>query len=108
MGVRFRGGLAAKRKKARPRAYDEPKEACRPATVPHVRGGGRQLEKLGARECHYPHGEPGKKGFHFCGAPALDGGPYCEKHHARCYIPLPRPGEQSVKTGPWPHAEAAE
>lgn len=37
--------------------------------------------------CQYMHGDPSKR--HFCGAPTKQGSPYCEKHHKRCYIPLP-------------------
>ena len=37
--------------------------------------------------CSWPIGHPREPGFHFCGAPALPGKPYCEHHVARAYIP---------------------
>ena len=36
--------------------------------------------------CQWPHGDPGKPGFHFCGDPAVRGKPYCEVHCARAYV----------------------
>lgn len=40
----------------------------------------------GGRSCSWPIGDPGDPDFHFCGAPALEGKPYCEEHCARAYI----------------------
>jgi hypothetical protein len=50
--------------------------------------------------CRWPHGQPGTKTFHFCGAPGADlegGRPYCERHARRAYVgnrktPAARPG----------------
>jgi GcrA cell cycle regulator len=36
--------------------------------------------------CLWPIGDPGDKDFHFCGAQALPGKPYCAEHAARAYI----------------------
>ncbi|MGE0718831.1 MAG: GcrA family cell cycle regulator [Alphaproteobacteria bacterium] len=32
------------------------------------------------RHCHWPIGHPNEAGFHFCGAPAASGRPYCSAH----------------------------
>jgi GcrA cell cycle regulator len=37
-------------------------------------------------KCLWPLGDPGDADFHFCGAPAVHGKPYCESHCARAYI----------------------
>ncbi|WP_240932727.1 GcrA family cell cycle regulator [Pelagibius litoralis] len=36
--------------------------------------------------CLWPIGDPGDADFHFCGAPAVAGKPYCDEHCARAYI----------------------
>lgn len=36
--------------------------------------------------CCWPIGEPATRGFHFCGAPALPGKPYCPEHAALAYV----------------------
>ncbi|RMD63578.1 MAG: GcrA cell cycle regulator, partial [Alphaproteobacteria bacterium] len=36
--------------------------------------------------CLWPIGDPREPDFHFCGAPAVDGKPYCSHHCARAYI----------------------
>jgi GcrA cell cycle regulator len=43
---------------------------------------------LSDENCHFPIGTPGINGFHFCGADALDGRPYCAYH---CRIAYQRP-----------------
>ncbi len=48
-----------------------------------------------AKPCQWPIGEPRSKGFHFCGADALEGKPYCEEHCERAYV---RPVAPAVKT----------
>lgn len=37
------------------------------------------------RSCQWPIGHPGSDDFHFCGAPAETGRPYCSKHCAVAY-----------------------
>lgn len=51
----------------------------RPAPVRHV-------SRAGARSCSWPIGEPGTRGFHFCGCEALPGKPYCAEHAAVAYV----------------------
>ncbi len=36
--------------------------------------------------CLWPIGDPGEQDFHFCGAQAVEGKPYCPEHCARAYI----------------------
>ena len=44
------------------------------------------MEKRKGPKCLWPHGDPGDADFHFCGAPAIPGKPYCAEHCARAYI----------------------
>lgn len=41
------------------------------------------LLDLDDTKCHWPIGEPGKTGFHFCGAPSAS--PYCAGHYGIAY-----------------------
>jgi hypothetical protein len=36
-------------------------------------------------QCAWPEGDPKQPGFHFCGAPAQPGCPYCAEHAAKAY-----------------------
>jgi GcrA cell cycle regulator len=45
-----------------------------------------RLEMLTSDMCSWPVGNPGDRGFHFCGEPAAPGKPYCAKHCAVAYI----------------------
>jgi GcrA cell cycle regulator len=50
---------------------------------------GKTLFELTNDSCRWPHGQPGTKTFHFCGAPGADlegGRPYCERHMRRAYV----------------------
>jgi GcrA cell cycle regulator len=50
---------------------------------------GKTLFELANDSCRWPHGQPGTKTFHFCGAPGADlegGRPYCERHMRRAYV----------------------
>ena len=42
--------------------------------------------RTGARACAWPIGDPDDPDFHFCGAPSIEGKPYCAEHAARAYI----------------------
>ena len=44
-----------------------------------------------ARSCAWPIGEPGEPGFHFCGAPHVEGSSYCADHHKVAYKPYKLP-----------------
>lgn len=77
VGRRRRGRLPTK-----PRA--KPAAPAAPAMTP-----GKTLFELTNASCRWPHGQPGTKTFHFCGAPGanLEGGrPYCERHMRRAYV----------------------
>jgi GcrA cell cycle regulator len=42
------------------------------------------------RNCNWPIGEPGTRGFRFCDASAQIGKPYCEEHARLAYRPACR------------------
>jgi len=46
--------------------------------------------------CLWPHGDPGDKDFHFCGAPAVENKPYCPEHCARAYITRTRADDKAA------------
>jgi len=46
--------------------------------------------------CLWPIGDPRQVDFHFCGAPAVEGKPYCPDHCARAYIHRPRPEDKAA------------
>jgi len=46
--------------------------------------------------CLWPIGDPGDQDFHFCGAPAVAGKPYCDEHCARAYIVRNRPDSEAA------------
>jgi GcrA cell cycle regulator len=42
---------------------------------------------LESRDCRWPIGDPREAGFHFCGATALAGRPYCDQHWRMAFQP---------------------
>jgi len=62
--------------------------APRPRTVARANGKGPN--------CLWPIGDPGDQDFHFCGAPAIPGKPYCDEHCARAYIVRNRSDSQAA------------
>ncbi len=58
-------------------------EASAPRVVPASSSPGPR-----AQSCCWPLGEPGTASFHFCGAGALPGKPYCAEHAAVAYVKL--------------------
>ena len=46
----------------------------------------RYVVRAGGPACKWPNGDPGDADFHFCGAPAADGRPYCPDHCAIAYV----------------------
>lgn len=72
---------------AQPKA-ERPAPAA-PAPRPAVRRQAPALRRAGSGKgpnCLWPIGDPGDPDFHFCGAPAVAGKPYCAEHCARAYI----------------------
>jgi GcrA cell cycle regulator len=51
----------------------------------------RTLVDLGRHDCRWSYGDPGASDFFFCGAPTVDGLPYCRAHCERAYSQPPRP-----------------
>jgi GcrA cell cycle regulator len=47
-----------------------------------------RLERLGTGMCSWPLGRTGDDGFHFCGAAAVPGKPYCPTHCKLAYLPV--------------------
>lgn len=47
------------------------------------------LLDLGKHACHWPHGDPKSPDFGFCGQPAVEGKPYCDRHCRRAYSGWP-------------------
>ena len=104
IGKVFRLGLCRGRAaRPKPRAAAAPRRvrparARAPRAAPGVPGGsGRApspfvelaplapfLERLGARACRWPIGDPRAEGFGFCGRAAA-AGPYCEAHRRVAY-----------------------
>lgn len=70
-----------------------PKKQRRSDAPPPPRRRVREVEEkrsmyaapLAARTCQYPHGDPRKPGFHFCGDLVVPGKPYCAAHCAVAY-----------------------
>jgi GcrA cell cycle regulator len=76
--------VLGQRRKGRPPAAPVPVPVPVPATA-----SGKTLFELTNDSCRWPHGQPGTKTFHFCGAPGADlegGRPYCERHARRAYV----------------------
>ena len=55
-----------------------------------------RLEQLGAGMCSWPLGAPEKDGFHFCGAAAVRGKPYCPTHCSLAYVPAAKDRRATV------------
>lgn len=96
---RLRLGKAAKAKRFRSRAEAtaakrHPRSAGRRPALPVTaaapeRPRGKTLVELTNDSCRWPVGEPGRRGFHFCGASGADlenGRPYCAQHAKRAYL----------------------
>lgn len=48
----------------------------------------KTMLELGESMCRFPIGDPGEKGFHFCGCKSSPGDPYCAKHMRVAYSNL--------------------
>ncbi len=78
--------ILGQRRKGRPPGKSRTKSDA--AAAPAV-SAGKTLFELTNDCCRWPHGQPGTKTFHFCGAPGADlegGRPYCERHMRRAYV----------------------
>jgi GcrA cell cycle regulator len=78
--------ILRRRHKSRPPNKHRAKPA---APAAPAMASGKTLFELTNDSCRWPHGQPGTKAFHFCGAPGADlegGRPYCERHARRAYV----------------------
>jgi len=70
------------------RAANAVEAAARKCSPARPRGPGKTLLELTNHSCRWPIGEPGRRGFHFCGADGADlerAMPYCARHARRAY-----------------------
>lgn len=70
-----------------PAAAPEPAPPPPPTRAETVPSMACSLMELSDKRCRFPIGEPGADGFHFCGAPPVDGAPYCRPHCQIAYNP---------------------
>jgi GcrA cell cycle regulator len=68
-------------------SYKEPLAPPQPILSPEERA---SVLHLNEHTCKWPIGDPGQRDFHFCGARARQGSPYCPTHAALAYQPLDR------------------
>ncbi|MDC0148555.1 GcrA cell cycle regulator [Alphaproteobacteria bacterium] len=81
--------LASGRSRFRDASLDDLKEEVIPQPIlsPEERA---SVLHLTEHTCKWPIGDPGTTEFHFCGALAKSGSPYCTTHAAQAYQPLER------------------
>ncbi len=56
--------------------------------------GAAAIAALEMDSCRWPVGDPGKEGFHFCGAKRMAGKPYCPHHHSMAWRPRGRKDDE--------------
>jgi GcrA cell cycle regulator len=59
----------------------------------------RALVDLGQHDCRWSYDDPAASDFFFCGAPTVDGLPYCRAHCERAYSQPPRGMRKTVFVG---------
>jgi GcrA cell cycle regulator len=84
--IYFKGGLdgaynkeRTQVRRPRPRFYEQP--AC------VIVDRNSSLMALEKGDCRFPIGDPQDADFHFCGAPQIEGLPYCAGHCRIAYLP---------------------
>lgn len=70
-----------------PAAPDTVPAAIEPVRTVRTQAEPREPRRRGLT-CCWPLGEPGTKGFHFCGGDPTPGKPYCAEHAALAYVKL--------------------
>lgn len=94
IGKAHRLKLSSRPSPIRRTASVKPKRMRPPKPVHHIRPTPvyrAPAMPVGNQRCLWPHGDPGDEDFHFCGAAAVIGKPYCPDHCARAYITRSRP-----------------
>src|SRR3984893_17326019 len=87
--VRGNTAVPRRRHKSRSPLKHRAKPAAPAAPAAPALTSGKTLFELTNDCCRWPHGQPGTRAFHFCGAPGADlegGRPYCERHARRAYV----------------------
>jgi GcrA cell cycle regulator len=98
VGKAHRLGLPARPSPIKRDASQPRLSVARPA--PHPKPAERRahpsvaLVNTNGLACKWPFGHPGDTDFGFCGAPSLEGKPYCPEHYERAYI-LPKPKQNA-------------
>ncbi|NNG03997.1 MAG: global cell cycle regulator GcrA-like protein [Inquilinus sp.] len=95
IGKAHRLGLAGRpspiKERKKPAARSEQPVAAPPpavvAAVERVPVDGATILALTERMCRWPHGDPKKPGFQFCGKPVAAGLSYCAAHMKLAYQP---------------------
>lgn len=85
-------GMNKKQGKPKPKPNRVTKALMQCESIPSEPDPPRQrltFAELQANSCRYPHGDPQKPGFSFCGKNKIDGIPYCRQCAALCYEPRP-------------------
>ena len=76
---------AAPRRPAAAAPKPAPARPVAPEPAPRPAVTARKPRKHNGPSCQWPFGDPRLPGFHFCGAQAEPGKPYCDEHCAMAY-----------------------
>lgn len=72
--------------KGRPSPIKRTRKAAKPEKAEKPAAPTPAIMELQGPTCRWPIGDPREPDFHFCGAPALPGKPYCREHAAIAYV----------------------
>ncbi len=91
--VARRGGRVGRSPKPKPAPIVRPREVVPPPEALMI-----SLMELTPLTCRWPIGDPGARGFGFCGCRPFQLLPYCEHHAALAYVPvMPRAEREARK-----------
>ena len=68
-----------------PPAIEAPVPPPMPAAATGAAAGASKMARNSSKGCSWPVGDPKLPGFHFCGAEAVPGRPYCAQHCTQAY-----------------------
>ncbi|EKV31288.1 hypothetical protein C882_3661 [Caenispirillum salinarum AK4] len=72
--------------KGRPSPIKRTRKAAKPEKPEKPAEPTPAIMELQGPTCRWPFGDPREPGFHFCGAQAIPGKPYCSEHAAVAYV----------------------